>query len=124
MVEDLFAAKALADKLGVKNVDCRQDGSTVDPNNGRASYLFNATVEGIDHADAALIIGSNPRWESPVLNARIRRRWRAGDFPIGLIGEQHDLTYPTAHLGAGTTRLKESPMARVLAKFWPRPSGR
>jgi len=98
-VEDLFAAKVLAEKLGAKNLDARQDGFKLDPSHGRAAYLFNATVEGIDQADALLIIGSNPRWESPVLNARIRRRWRAGDFPIAVIGEQHDLTYPTEHLG-------------------------
>ena len=67
----------------MKNIDARQDGAKLDPAQGRASYLFNATVEGIDHADALLIIGSNPRWEAPVLNARIRRRWRAGHFPIG-----------------------------------------
>jgi len=104
-VEDLFAAKTLAEKLGVKNLDCRQDGAKIDPKNGRASYLFNATVEGIDHADALLIVGSNPRWESPVLNARIRRRWRSGEFPIAVIGEQHDLTYPYEHLGNGPDAL-------------------
>jgi len=104
-VEDLFAAKTLADKLGVKNVDCRQDGAKLDPKNGRATYLFNATVEGIDVADALLIIGSNPRWESPVLNARIRRRWRAGEFSIAVIGEKHDLTYPYEHLGTGPDTL-------------------
>jgi NADH-quinone oxidoreductase subunit G len=106
-VEDLFAAKSLADKLGVKNMDCRQDGSTLHPRNGRASYLFNATVEGIDHADAVLIVGCNPRWEAPVLNARIRRRWRAGDLPVAVIGEKHDLTYPYAHLGAGPDALEK-----------------
>jgi NADH-quinone oxidoreductase subunit G len=109
-VEDLFAAKALAESLGVKNIDARQDGAKLDPAKGRATYLFNATVEGIDHADALLIVGSNPRWEAPVLNARIRRRWRAGHFPIALIGEQHDLTYPYQYLGAGPETL-----ARVAA---------
>jgi len=109
-VEDLFAAKALAESLGVKNIDARQDGAKLDPAKGRATYLFNAKVEGIDHADALLIIGSNPRWEAPVLNARIRRRWRAGNFPIALVGEQHDLTYPYQYLGAGPDTL-----ARVAA---------
>jgi NADH-quinone oxidoreductase subunit G len=104
-VEDLFAAKALAESLGVKNIDARQDGAKLDPAKGRASYLFNATVEGIDHADALLIVGSNPRWESPVLNARIRRRWRAGHFPIGVIGEKADLTYAYDYLGAGPETL-------------------
>ncbi|MCW2285719.1 NADH-quinone oxidoreductase subunit G [Rhodoblastus acidophilus] len=119
-VEDLFAAKALADKLGVKNIDARQDGAKLDPKNGRASYLFNASVEGIDAADALLIIGSNPRWESPVLNARIRRRWRAGDFHIAVIGEPHDLTYPYEHLGAGPDALAKvargEGFGEVLAK--------
>ena len=104
-VEDLYAAKSLAGSLGVKNIDARQDGAKLDPALGRASYLFNATVEGIDHADALLIIGSNPRWEAPVLNARIRRRWRAGNFPVALIGERADLTYDYEHLGAGPDAL-------------------
>ncbi len=104
-VEDLFAAKALAEKLGTKNIDARQDGSKIDPKLGRAAYLFNATVEGVDSADALLIVGSNPRWEAPVLNARIRRRWLKGGFAIGVIGEQLDLTYPYEFLGAGPEAL-------------------
>jgi NADH-quinone oxidoreductase subunit G len=106
-VEDLYAAKSLAGSLGVKNIDARQDGAKLDPALGRASYLFNATVEGIDHADALLIIGSNPRWEAPVLNARIRRRWRAGHFPVALIGERADLTYDYDYLGAGPDALAQ-----------------
>ena len=57
-----------------------QDGQ-LDPRFGRASYLFNATIAGIDDADSLLIIGSDPRKEAPVLNARIRKRWLKGDFP-------------------------------------------
>ncbi len=93
------------EQLGVKNVDCRQDGSKLDPANGRASYLFNATVAGIDHADALLIVGSNPRKEAPVLNARIRKRWLAGNFKISLVGERADLTYDYDYLGAGAESL-------------------
>ena len=87
----------------------RQDGAALDPALGRASYLFNTTIAGIEKADALLIIGSNPRREAPVLNARIRKRWRAGNFPIGLIGEKVDLTYPYEYLGAG--RGKRSPIS-------------
>jgi NADH-quinone oxidoreductase subunit G len=58
------------------NIDCRQDGTALDPAMGRASYIFNPTIEGIEDADAILIIGSNPRHEAPILNARIRKRWR------------------------------------------------
>jgi len=92
-VEEMFALKELMGRLGVTNVDCRQDGAALDPALGRSSYLFNATVAGIEHADALMIVGANPRKEVPVLNARIRKRWRAGKFPIALIGERADLTY-------------------------------
>ncbi len=104
-VEEMFALKDLMTRLGVLNLDCRQDGSALDPKWGRASYLFNATVAGIEQADALLIVGSNPRREAAVLNARIRKRWRAGKFPIGLIGERADLTYPCDYLGAGAETL-------------------
>ena len=110
-VEDMFALQQLMGALGSPNLDCRQDGAALDPALGRASYLFNATVAGIEEADALLIVGSNPRKESPVLNARIRKRWLKGAFPIGLIGERLDLTYPYEYLGAGPDTLGELPQA-------------
>jgi NADH-quinone oxidoreductase subunit G len=79
----------------------------LDPAQGRAGYLFNPTIAGIERADALLIVGSNPRREAAVLNARIRKRWRAGKFPIALIGEKVDLTYAYEHLGAGPDTLAE-----------------
>jgi NADH-quinone oxidoreductase subunit G len=100
-VEEMFALKDLLTRLGVTNLDCRQDGTALDPAWGRATYLFNPTIAGIEKADALLIVGANPRKEAAVLNARIRKRWRAGSFPIGVIGERVDLTYPYHHLGAG-----------------------
>src|SRR3984885_14730164 len=100
-VEEIFALKDLMTRLNVGNLDCRQDGAALDPAWGRASYLFNATIAGIDSADALLIIGSNPRREAAILNARIRKRWRAGKFPIGVIGAKADLTYTYDYLGAG-----------------------
>ncbi len=106
-VEEMFALQSLMGNLGSKNIDCRQDGSALDPKDGRASYLFNPTVEGIEEADALLIIGANPRFEASVLNARIRKRWRAGEFPIGVIGENVDLRYQYEHIGAGPDSLAE-----------------
>jgi NADH-quinone oxidoreductase subunit G len=103
--EEIFALKDLMTRLGVANLDCREDGSVLDPKWGRASYLFNPTIAGIEQADGLLIIGSNPRREASILNARIRKRWRAGNFRIGLIGEQVDLTYKYDYLGAGTDTL-------------------
>ena len=106
-MEEIFALKDLLTRLGVKNLDCRQDDSALDPAFGRASYLFNATIAGIEQSDALLIVGANPRWEAAVLNARIRKRWRGGNYPIGLIGETADLTYRYEHLGAGPETLAD-----------------
>ena len=132
-IEEMFALKGLMDRLGVVSVDCRQDGSKLDPKWGRASYLFNSTVAGIDAADAILIIGSNPRLESPVLNARIRKRWLRGDCLVGVIGEKADLTYPYQYVGAGPDTLarfadhppanKNRPMFILGAGAFARPDG-
>jgi len=111
-VEEMFALKSLLGKLGSANIDCRQDGSKLHPKFGRASYLFNSTIAGVDQADAILIVGSNPRHEAPVLNARIRRRWLKGGVRIGVIGPMADLTYRCNHLGAGP---------ETLAQAWDRP---
>jgi len=105
--EEMFALKDLLRRLGSKNIDCRQDGAKLDPALGRASYLTNTTIEGIERADAILLVGANPRLEATVLNARIRKRWRQGGAAIGLIGVQADLTYPYQYLGAGAQTLKD-----------------
>jgi NADH-quinone oxidoreductase subunit G len=107
-VEEMFALKSLLAKLGSPNIDCRQDGSKLHPKFGRASYLFNSTIAGIEQAGAILIVGSNPRHEAAVLNARIRKRWLKGGAPIGLIGPRDDLTYRYSYLGAGPETLAEA----------------
>ena len=104
-VEEMYALKSLMTAFGSPHLDCRQDGTKLDPSLGRASYIFNPTIAGIDAADAILIVGSNPRREAAVLNARIRGRWRRGDLRIGLIGEKVDLTYDYDYLGAGADTL-------------------
>ncbi|WP_299812629.1 NADH-quinone oxidoreductase subunit NuoG [uncultured Roseibium sp.] len=106
-VEEMFALKSLMEKLGSANMDSRFPGSPLHPRNGRASYIFNSTIQGIEDADAIMLIGTNPRQEAPVLNARIRKRWSRGDVQIGLIGENADLTYPVTYIGAGPDSLKE-----------------
>ncbi|MGE0564546.1 MAG: NADH-quinone oxidoreductase subunit NuoG [Pseudolabrys sp.] len=104
-VEEMYALKALMTSLGSANTDARYPGSPLHPKYGRASYLFNSTIAGIDQADAIMLIGTNPRKEAAVLNARIRRRYLKGDVLIGLIGEKVDLTYPYEYLGAGPDSL-------------------
>ena len=132
-VEEMFALKDLIGKLGSPNIDCRQDGSKLNPKFGRASYLFNSTIAGVDQADAIFVIGSNPRREAPVLNARIRKRWLKGGVQMGLIGEEADLTYHYSHLGAGPQTLAEvaekpaagatKPMFVIGAAAFARPDG-
>jgi NADH-quinone oxidoreductase subunit G len=105
-VEEMFALKELLAKCGSINLAV-QGGDAFDPKAGRASYIFNPTIAGIEQADALLIVGSNPRREAAVLNARIRKRWRTGHLKIGVIGAKADLTYTYDHLGAGTDSLRD-----------------
>lgn len=104
--ESMLALKDLMGQIGSPNLDCRPAGSALDATN-RASYLFNAGIAGVEDADAILLIGTNPRLEAPVLNARIRKRWLDGGLQVGVIGENADLTYKTTHLGAGPQTLAE-----------------
>ncbi|MGA3304112.1 MAG: NADH-quinone oxidoreductase subunit NuoG [Methylovirgula sp.] len=132
-VEEMFALKLLMQSLGVSSIDCRQDGTKLHPKFGRASYIFNPTVAGIEQADALMIIGSNPRKESPVLNARIRKRWLKGNSLLGVIGEKADLTYDYHYIGAGPDSLaqyldhkpveKERPMFLIGQGALARPDG-
>lgn len=106
-VEEMYALKTLLASLGSQNVDCRQDGTVLNSADGRSSYIFNPSIDGIEDADAILIIGSNPRFEASVLNSRIRKRWRVGDLPIGVIGHAGDLRYDYDLLGAGPETLSQ-----------------
>lgn len=117
--ESMKAALDLFGSLGVTSLDCRQDGAPL--GGARESYLFNSTFEGLEQADAILLIGSNPRLEAPVLNARIRKMWLKGSLEVGVVGEAVDLTYPYAHVGAGAASLAEvvdgkHSFAKVLKK--------
>ncbi|WP_420432613.1 NADH-quinone oxidoreductase subunit NuoG [Hyphobacterium sp.] len=104
-VEELKAAKDLFDSLGVTSIDGRQDGAPLGKG-PRESWLFNSTIAGIDQADAILLVGTDPRLEAPVLNARIRRAWLERDVKVGVIGEVGDLSYPFEKAGSGPTELK------------------
>ncbi len=102
--ESMKAALDLFGPLGAK-LTCNQDGAALGEG-PRESWLFNSTIAGIEDADAVLLVGTNPRLEAPVLNARLRKRWLAGAMRIGVVGEAADLTYDYDHLGAGPDSLK------------------
>jgi NADH-quinone oxidoreductase subunit G len=92
--ESMVALRDLMVALGSPNLDCRQDGA-LHRIGRREFYLFNSTIAGIEDADAILLIGTNPRLEAPVLNARIRKTWIHTGLPIAAIGPPADLTYNT-----------------------------
>jgi len=103
--ESMVALKDLMTALGSQNLDCRQDGAALEAGR-RDFYTFNTTVAGIEEADAILLIGSNPRREAPVLNARIRKRLNHGGCPVAYVGQPADLTYPAQHLGDTTAGIE------------------
>ncbi|MEN8831383.1 MAG: NADH-quinone oxidoreductase subunit NuoG [Pacificibacter sp.] len=101
-VESAFALKQLVEGLGGK-VESRVDGAKL-PIGNRSAYVGTATIEDIDSADMIQLIGTNPREEAPVLNARIRAAWARG-ADIGLVGEAVDLTYEYHHVGTDRAAL-------------------
>ncbi|GAA6196267.1 NADH-quinone oxidoreductase subunit NuoG [Pseudophaeobacter arcticus] len=101
-VEAAFALKQLVEGQGGQ-VECRTDNARL-PIGNRAGYVGTATIEDIDSAKAIMLIGTDPRNEAPVLNARIRQAWING-ATVGLVGEAVDLTYDYTHLGGDRAAL-------------------
>ena len=109
--ESLKATLDLFRALGSANTDCRQDGMALGTG-PRESWLFNAGISGLEDIDVLLLVGTNPRLEAPVLNARLRRRWLSGDLQVGLVGTPSDLTYDFDHLGETASALTALAKAR------------
>ncbi|MBI1300481.1 MAG: NADH-quinone oxidoreductase subunit G [Alphaproteobacteria bacterium] len=105
-IETMVAMKDLMGMLESPNMDCRTDNSLFDAST-RSFYLFNSTIAGIDEADAIMLLGTNPRHEATMVNARIRKNWLEKKIPISLIGQPVDLTYPYVHLGTGSKDLED-----------------
>jgi len=95
-IEGIVALKDLLHALGSQAHECRQDGARIDP---AASYRFNTTLAGIERADVVLLVGTNPRWEAPLVNTRLRKAVRRGGAKVFNIGPAIDLTYPVTQLG-------------------------
>jgi len=115
--ESIMALRDLLDNLGVASRDCQQDGTRFDATS-RANYLFNTTIAGVEQADVCVLIGTNPRRESPMVNARIRKAWRNG-LKVYNIGAEIDLTYPYEALGNDPRILSQiingqHPLAEIL----------
>jgi len=105
-VETLFASKLFLESIGSKLFDCRFDNAQF-IEDARASYVLNSSIQEIESADAILLIGSNPRWEASVLNARIRKAYLQNDCKIGLIGKNINLNYNFVHLSDSIAHINE-----------------
>jgi NADH-quinone oxidoreductase subunit G len=101
-VEAVYSLKALVEGLG-GHVECRTDGAKL-PIGNRSAYVGTATIEDIDAAKMIQLVGTDPRNEAAVLNARLRKAWING-AKIGLVGPAVDLTYDYAHVGTGRDAL-------------------
>ncbi|EFJ45606.1 NADH:ubiquinone oxidoreductase 76 kDa subunit [Volvox carteri f. nagariensis] len=101
--ESMVALMDLMRRLGVGNL-VHEGGFADMPSDVRSTYTANTTVAGIEQADMILLVGTNPRWESPVFNARIRKTFLDG-AQVGLLGAPVDLTYKYEHVGSDPAAL-------------------
>ncbi|XP_014910639.1 NADH-ubiquinone oxidoreductase 75 kDa subunit, mitochondrial isoform X1 [Poecilia latipinna] len=87
----------------------------------RSKYLLNTSIAGIEEADVLLLVGTNPRYEAPLFNARVRKSWLHNELHVALVGKKVDLSYTYDHLGESAKILKEissgtHPFSQVLAQ--------
>ena len=111
-VEAIFSLKQMIEGMGGK-IECRTDGARL-PIGNRSGYVGTGSIEDIDSAKTILLIGTNPRLEAPVLNARIRKAWVNG-ATVGLIGQAADLSYDYKHMGTDRAALADL-VGRVTEK--------
>uniref|UniRef100_A0A3Q3N6P8 NADH-ubiquinone oxidoreductase 75 kDa subunit, mitochondrial n=1 Tax=Mastacembelus armatus TaxID=205130 RepID=A0A3Q3N6P8_9TELE len=119
--EALVSLKDLLNRLNSENL-CTEE---VFPMSGagtdlRSNYLLNSRIAGIEDCDLLLLIGTNPRYEAPLFNARIRKSWLHNELRVALVGHSVDLSYSYDHLGEETSVLKElangtHPFCQVLS---------
>lgn len=104
--ESMLLMKRLMQHIGSSHMDCRVDGAYADTSNS-SSFVFNTSLNDIDTADVCLLVGSNPRWEAPILNIRLRRGVISNGMHMFRVGFEHDLTYPVTDLGNDVAILED-----------------
>jgi len=106
-MESMFIFKEFFNKiLNSSNLECRTKKTYLNPKN-RMNYIFNSSINGIEQCDLMLLVGTNPRLEATILNARIRKSYVENDIEIFSIGNPGDLTYPYKIIGSNTQVLKD-----------------
>ncbi|GAA5885233.1 hypothetical protein JCM16303_005967 [Sporobolomyces ruberrimus] len=109
--ESLVALKDLINRLGSDNTTLDQPLGSAPPAHGvdfRSNYTFGSTIAGVEHADRILLIGTNPRHEAAIINARIRKSWLRSETDAALIGEEFDSTFGYDHLGTDLAAVKKT----------------
>jgi NADH-quinone oxidoreductase subunit G len=119
-VESMFLLKEMLLSLGSTQVEANQDNTIFDVTN-RTSYLFNTTIKNIEKADSILLIGVNPKIESPIINHKIRKRYLQGGCKIGVIGNSISLNYKYTHIGENINAIQDliqdkNPFSQLLSK--------
>jgi len=107
--ETMYAAKALARSMGSSMLEGRQTGMGYDTSS-LAAVNFNTTIAGVERADAILLVGTNLRWEAPLVNTRIRKAIKKGARVFG-IGPETELTYKVDWIGDDLALLGDLPEA-------------
>jgi len=106
-LEMIYSFKSFFEKcIGSKNFECRQDRIYINPSE-RINYIFNSEINGIESCDLILLVGTNPRLEATILNARIRKAYIKNKFEIYSIGNPGDLTYPYQQIASDTSAIEE-----------------
>ncbi|VEU19334.1 DEKNAAC100778 [Brettanomyces naardenensis] len=116
-VESMVALKDLVNRLDSDNLAFDVDIKSIPSADIRSNYIFNSKIEGIDDADQILLVGSNPRFEAAVLNARIRGRWLSSDLEVYHVGEKFNSTFDLTELGDTAADLKKALAGSVGKKL-------
>lgn len=104
--EAMMALKDFLNKMGSNNIWC--EGNGPHPNADlRSGYIMNSSIAGLEKADVFLLVGTQPRVEAAMVNARIRKTVRATQAKVGYIGPATDFNYDHQHLGTGPKELSE-----------------
>ncbi|CAN3361050.1 NADH-ubiquinone oxidoreductase 78 kDa subunit, mitochondrial [Diutina catenulata] len=116
--EAMVAVKDLVNKLGSENTTTDVAQATAAHGvDVRSNFLFNSTIDGIEDADQILLVGTNPRFEAAVLNARIRKVWLRSELEIHHVGQEFDSTFDLGNVGSSAADLEKALSGDVGAKL-------
>ena len=105
-LENALSFKKLFSVLKSENLEFREKSFYINSSE-KSNYIFNSSIKGIEESDFILLIGTNPRHEATMLNARIRKAFVQKQIPIFSIGDPGDLTYEYTKVSNKTDEIKK-----------------